>query len=306
MSRILVIGSINMDILAKAPRFPRIGETVVGTDWETIPGGKGANQAVAVSKSGGKASMIGKVGRDEFGDTLMRNLKTNGVDITAIHKITSTTSGVALIVVDDKGNNTIVSIPGANSQLTINDLRENEELFESASILLIQLEIPWDTVAFAINHAQLNQVKIILDPAPAPLTRPAPDWLGGVDILTPNQVEAEIITGVKVIDIASAQRAAEFLLKQGVLIPIIKLGAEGVLVLYEKRFHHIPSFKVPVFDTTAAGDAFAGGLATALAEGKPLLEAIRFANAAGALSTTKFGAQSSIPLRAEIDKLLRS
>lgn len=304
MGKILVVGSINMDIVVKTPRIPAVGETVLGENWVTIPGGKGANQAVAAAKSGGQAVMIGKVGQDEFGETLRVNLHQAGVETAMIQKIPEAPSGVALITVDENGNNNIVVVPGANGQVKVNDLQRYEQAFQTASILMLQLEIPWETVAYAIDRARAYQVKIIFDPAPAPLKPPAPNWLSGIDILTPNQIEAELLTGVKVTGLTSAGRAGEILREQGVITPIVKLGADGVLVYDHGKFHHIPGYQVKAIDTTAAGDSFAGGLATALAEGKSLLEAARFANATGALSTTKFGAQSSIPGRAEIEALL--
>jgi ribokinase len=304
LRKILVAGSINMDIVAKTPRIPAIGETILGESWRTIPGGKGANQAVAAAKSGGQVSLIGRVGQDEFGETLRHNLEIAGVNTAMVRKTAEAPSGVALITVDENGNNNIVVIPGANGLVSVADLGEFESAFKEAAILMLQLEIPWETVAHAISLARANGVKIILDPAPAPLKPPAPNWLNGIDILTPNQVEAELITGIQVNDSLSAQKAAQIIREQGVAIPLIKLGADGVLVYHENNFHHIPGYKVKAVDTTAAGDSFAGGLATALAEGKPLLDAVRFANATGALSTTKLGAQSSIPCRAEIEELL--
>jgi len=301
MSDILVIGSLNADLVVRAPRFPAPGETISGEDLAIIPGGKGANQAVAAARQGASVAMVGRVGNDSFGPTLLQNLKDNHVDTAHVLTDESAT-GTAIIVVAADGQNNIVLSPGANSKVTPDDVEAVS--FKDADALLLQLEIPLETVIHAAHIARQNGVRVILNPAPA---RPLPDsLLADVDILVPNESELSLLSGQPVTDIDSAKSAAQALLAKGIKTIIVTLGAQGALLITGEQVTHVPTFKVDVVDTTAAGDAFIGGLAAALLKGKSLEEAVRYGNASGALAATKFGAQPSLPTQNEVEQLLKS
>jgi ribokinase len=299
MPNVIVIGSLNADLVVRAPRFPAPGETISGEDLAIIPGGKGANQAVAAARQGAQVSMLGRVGSDSFGPTLTQNLQKNEVDIAHVQTDEAAT-GTAIIVVDANGQNSIVLSPGANGKVTPADV--DTVPFQGADMLLLQLEIPLETVIHAANLARQNGLRVILNPAPA---RPLPnDLLADVDILIPNENELGTLTGVPVTDIDSAGSAAKVLLSKGVQTVVVTLGSKGSLLVTHEKSMHIPAFPVDVVDTTAAGDAFIGGLAAALLKGKSLVEAVRYGNASGALAATKFGAQPSLPTQDEVGLLM--
>lgn len=310
---IVVTGSLNMDLVARVPRMPGKGETLTGSDFHTNPGGKGANQAVAAGRLGAKVAMVGRVGRDAFGEELVQNLDRSGVGTDRVKVDAGAPTGVALITVDDNAENSIVIIPGANGRCRASDVDEAEDLIARAGVVMLQLEVPLEVVERAAEVADRHGVPIMLDPAPA---RPLPDHLWPkVALVTPNEGEATALTGIQVTDVASAEKAGEWFLSRGVKTAIIKLGARGAVIctavktapgwIERNETEHIPGFPVKAIDTTAAGDAFAGGLARALVNGASLREAVEFANAVGALSTTRLGAQASMPGLAEVEEFLR-
>ena len=299
MNQILVVGSLNADLVVRALRFPQPGETISGEDLQVIPGGKGANQAVAAARLGANVSMLGRVGNDNFGDFLLANLKQNKVD-TALVQRDNASTGTAIIIVDSNGQNSIVLSAGANGKVTSSDV--NNASFPSGGLLLLQLEIPTPTVLRAAQRAKENNVRVILNPAPA---QQLPDELISLaDFIIPNETELSLLTNLEVKDIPSTEQAARALLKRGAEHVIVTLGSNGALIVDAETSTHIDTFKVNVVDTTAAGDAFIGGFATALLQNKPLEEAVRYGCAGGALATTKFGAQPSLPTREEVEKLV--
>ncbi len=303
MTDILVIGSLNADLVVRALHFPAPGETIQGEDLATIPGGKGANQAVAAAKQGARVAIAGRVGRDGFGSTLIENLNDFGVDTTHICRDEQAATGTAMIVVDSNGQNSIVVSPGANGRVTCEDVDAAVPAMENAKILLLQFEIPLETVTCAASLARKKGLRVILNPAPA---RPVPpELLANVDLLIPNETELSRLSETQVNDIESVEKAARSLLARGVQTVIVTLGEKGALVVQKSRVAHIPAFKVKVVDTTAAGDAFIGGLAAALLRGLELEEAVRCGNAAGALAVTRFGAQTSLPTLDEVQALLK-
>jgi len=304
-SVILVIGSINMDLVVRGPHMPAPGETVLGSGFKTTPGGKGANQAIAVARLGGRCKMIACVGDDGFGDQLIEHLKKEGVDCESVSKTPDAPTGVAMIVVDSIGENAIVVASGANYRVTPDDnIIPNEELFDEADLVVLQLELPLPTVRASIELARRHGCKIILDPAPAP--RVIPDKLCEVDILTPNIVECETLTGKKPgMEERIDKGIALDLIDLGARAAVLKLGPRGSLVVTpEGRFYSVPAYKVSVVDTTGAGDAFTGGLAVAVSNGASLHEAAKFACAAGSLACTKLGAQAAMPTVDDVKMLM--
>lgn len=298
---VLVFGSLNMDLVTRTQRLPQPGETIAGYSFETVPGGKGANQAVAVAQLGVPVQMRGRVGGDEFGKMLIESLQLVGVNCEGVKIDEALSSGVAAIAIDDSGENHIIIVPGANGQVDLSDVDRLPLL--TSKVLLLQLEIPLAIVLAAAQAAQQAGVTVILDPAPAPMQLPA-ELYAAVDILTPNQVEAAQLTGISVNDEASVVQAARQLRQQGIGTVIIKMGAQGALCATAAGEFWVLPFGVMAIDTVAAGDAFNGGLAAALAEGLPLPEACRWAAAAGALAATVRGAQSAMPTRAELMRLM--
>lgn len=299
-AEIVVIGSLNMDLVVRAPRAPAGGETIQGSSFRFVPGGKGANQAVAASRLGARVAMVGRVGEDTFGDSLLKGLRRDAVAVDHVRTDSGASTGIALITVDDAGQNRIVVVPGANGRVDRTDVDAAEPLLALARFVLLQLEIPLDTVAHAINVAQRNGVPVILNPAPA---RPLPaEVLSRVSILVPNETEAGILAGVKVIDLPSAMAAGRDLLARGPQVVIVTLGEKGALLVTQGGCDHIPAPRVPVVDTTAAGDAFVGGLAVGLVRGLPLQEAVRSGVTAGSMAVTRAGAQTSLPTSAELER----
>lgn len=300
---VIVFGSINLDLVARTPRLPLAGETLVGHAFATVPGGKGANQAVAVARLGVPTEMVGRVGGDAFGQDLLQGLKASGVGCDRVLVDATTHSGVAVITVDDSSENHIIIIAGANGQMGMADVDRLKPLLPQAKVLLLQLEIPLDAVVAAARAAKAAGVTVILDPAPA--RSDLPDQLYGcVDIITPNQVEASQLVEFPVTDRESAAKAATVLHQRGVGTVIVKLGKQGALCLTSTETFVVSAFPVKAVDTVAAGDAFNGGLAAALAIGLPLPQATAQASAVAALSVTKPGAQPSLPTRAELDAFL--
>ena len=297
---IVVFGSLNMDLVAQVTRLPQAGETLLGSDFAMVPGGKGANQAVAAARLGVPTTMVGRVGEDSFGTQLCASLQTAGVATDLILREPGP-SGVALIAVDEAGENQITVIPGANGRVDVTDA-QRLPLAADPSILLMQFEIPLAAVLAAARGA--GNHRVIVDPAPARAELPE-DLYGLVDILTPNQTEASELTGIDVYDVATATAAAQVLCERGVPTVIVKLGSQGAVAVSGAEVFHIPAFQVKAVDSVAAGDAFNGGLAVALWEGKPLRAAVIWASAVAALSVITAGAQPSLPTRQQVDAFLR-
>ncbi|MBN1344151.1 MAG: ribokinase [Phycisphaerae bacterium] len=298
---VVVVGSINMDLVARSDRVPAPGETVLGGDFQTIPGGKGANQAVAVARLGARCSMIGRIGDDAFGKRMVAGLSEDGVNTDHILTTPGIASGVALIVVDASGQNAICVASGANYAVTPADVNAAEDAFAAADVCLVQLELPLPTVIHALRVCRRHNVEAILDPAPAP-ANPTPD-LFKADILSPNESEAEMLLGSPGLS-HDSEATARALAAKGAREVVLKLSGRGAGVLADGKFELIPGRPVDVVDSTAAGDAFTAALAVARARHRPLVEATRFANAAGALACTKFGAQPSMPTAKEVSALL--
>ena len=303
MKDIVVIGSSNTDMIVQTPHIPKPGETILGGTFNTAAGGKGANQAVACARAGGRVTFVARVGNDMFGKQALTGFKQDGIDVKYVTRDDSAPSGVALIIVDDTGENSIAVASGANGNLSVSDVEDAAESIRKAGIVLMQLETPIETIEAAADLAAKNGVQVILNPAPAQSLSDA--LLKQISILTPNETEAEMLTGIGVQNEADAARAAQALVDKGVTSVIITLGAAGAFVHSEAFAGMVPGFKVNPVDTTAAGDTFNGILAVALAEGKTLTEAVTFAHAAAALSVTKLGAQPSAPDRCSIEAFLK-
>ena len=306
---LVVVGSLNMDLVVRVVAHPKPGETVLGSDYETHPGGKGANQAVAAARMGAKVRMVGRVGTDEFGHKLRQGLEREGINAHATLPIQAPT-GVALIALDQAGQNTIIVSPGANSRLRPENLRPAE--FDGAKVVALQLEIPLQTVKRAAELAREVGAMVVLNAAPAPsfaaknADQALPkQLLSLVQVLVINETEAEALSGQQPDSPETAQVVAE-LLQESCPTVIITLGANGVIWASPEGKGYQPSFKVQVVDTTAAGDGFIGALVTALSEGQGLAEAVRLGAAAGALTVTKMGAQPSLPHREAVENFLAS
>ncbi|WP_286914085.1 MULTISPECIES: ribokinase [unclassified Pseudomonas] len=298
-AKVLVVGSLNMDLVARAERLPRPGETLAGESFFTVPGGKGANQAVAVARLGGSVAMVGNVGDDAYGLQLRQALEVEGIDCQAVGVCQGVSSGVALITVDAASQNCIVIIPGGNGLLTPEAVQRFDGLLQAAEVVVCQLEVPAATVAWVLARGRELGKRVILNPAP--VTGPLPaEWFANIDYLIPNEHEVEALTGEPVRDLDSARRAAERLLQMGAGKVIVTLGAQGALFVGPEGSRHFPAPQVKPLDTTAAGDTFVGGFTAALVQGKEEGEAIAFGQRAAALSVTRAGAQPSIPYLAEL------
>jgi len=308
--KVVVVGSSNMDLVVKSKRIPAVGETILGGNFIMTLGGKGANQAVAAAKLGAQVFFVAKLGRDVFAEQSLANFKKEGVNTRYVVQTKEAPSGVALIMVDEKGNNSIVVAPGANQKLSPEDVRKAESDIASCGAVVAQLEVPAKTVELAAELANGFKVPFILDPAPA--QKLSAELLEMVDVLTPNETEAQILTDIVVTDEDSpsgvtktAHTAAENLLSSGVKAVILTMGAKGFLLATKNQTEFVPAIKVDAVDATAAGDAFTGALAFGLAQGQELFEAALFANCVAALSVTKMGAQSSMPTKQEVESFTR-
>ncbi len=305
-AHLVVVGSSNTDMVIKTARLPKPGETVTGGQFYMAAGGKGANQAVAAARLGAHVSFVARVGTDIFGSQAIENYDDEGIDTELIVRDPDHPTGVALILVDERGENLIAVASGANHAMTTADVDRAATRIREADALLLQLEIPLEVVGYAAQVAAQAGVPVILDPAPAPETPLQPDLLQDVTYLTPNESEAERLTGIPVLDEPSARQAAEKLLAAGAKNVIITLGARGALVATAQQIQHVPGFTVEAKDCTAAGDAFNAGLAVAIAQGRPLLEAVRYGHMVAALSVTRLGAQPSLPTAAEVSQFAQS
>lgn len=299
--KILVIGSLNMDMVIPVDDLPQRGETILGGSPDYIPGGKGANQACAAGKLGGAVTMLGKVGRDGMGQALKDNLSAAGVDVSHVEETDKAPTGMAVIYVSRTGHNSIVVVPGANGLCDAEYIRANEELIAAHDIIVLQLEIPRDAVFLAVQLAKKHRRLVVLNPAPAPESLPR-EVIAGLDYLTPNETELARIAGLPVGGPEEAVAAGKKLVAEGVGTVLATLGEQGALLVTKDRAQAIPTLKVDAVDTTAAGDTFNGAFVTALAEGRGEEDAIAFGNKAAAISVTRKGAQTSIPTREEVEE----
>jgi ribokinase len=302
MSQVIVIGSSNTDLVVQVERLPQKGETVLGGELKTFFGGKGANQAAAAKKGGANVLFITKLGQDAYGEKYREHLLRLGIDPSGILRDEKIPSGTALIAIDKEGNNQIVVSPGANSALVPEDIERLKSGFFRKSVMLLQLEIPLETVAYSLETAKSLGIRTILNPAPAAMF--SEKLLKNVDIITPNKSELEALTGKRPENEEETIEAAKGLLERGVKNVIVTLGEKGALLVTGEKTELFPAFKVKSVDTTAAGDAFNGMLASSLSEGLSLEQAVIKANATGALTTLKIGAQPSLPTRKEIEEFL--
>ncbi len=298
---IAVLGGINMDLVGTTERMPAPGETVFGQSFRAAPGGKGANQAVAAARLGAEVRMVGRVGDDEFGPALLDGMRREGIDVSGVALDPDNASGIAMILLDARKDNYIVAIYGANLASDHEQVRAVEFALEGADVLLLQLETPLEVATAAARIAKDRGVRVVWDPAPA--LEMGSDAYALCDALTPNQIEAEYLTGIPVTDIDSARRASRKLVSEGVSACVVTMAGDGAYYTTQDDEGFVPPFEVEVVDTVAAGDAFSAGLGVALAEGRPMRSAIGYASAAGALAVTKRGAQDAMPCRHEVDAL---
>ena len=297
--KVVVVGSFNMDLVVQAERRPQTGETLMGKEFGMFIGGKGSNQAIAAARLGADVTMIGRLGTDLFGDTLMAAHADEGICTDYVIRDTEIGTGVASILIDTDGDNSIVLVPQANMRLSVEDIERASESIAAADVLLLQLEVPVGASQRAAEIAKSNGATVVLNPAPA--QELPDDFLAQVDILTPNEVETESLSGIRVSTATDAEHAAKVLLDKGLSAVILTLGERGALLLTSDLTQQIPTYTVEVVDTTAAGDAFCGALATAVAQGENLVAAVAFANAVGALAVTVLGAARSMPAAAHVE-----
>ena len=297
--KVVIVGSFNMDLVVKAGRRPETGETLMGEEFGMFIGGKGSNQAIAAARLGAEVTMVGRLGADLFGDTLMAAHTEEGICTDYVIRDTEVGTGVASILIDVNGDNSIVLVPQANMRLSVEDVERASESIAAADVLLLQLEVPIAASQRAAEIAKSNGAMVVLNPAPA--QELPDDFLAQVDILTPNEVETESLSGIRVSTVTDAERAAKVLLDKGLSAVILTLGERGALLLTPNLTRQVPAYSVEVVDTTAAGDAFCGALATGLAQGENFVDAVAFANAAGALAVTVLGAAPSMPTAAQVE-----
>lgn len=298
MNKIVVIGSLNIDLVVNVENFPKPGETITSLNYKEIPGGKGANQAVAAAKLNSNVTMIGKVGTDGHGDVLLDNLKEQGVDTSYIKR--EDTTGKAFINVNAEGENHIVLVPGANYKVTKQDIDDHMALIKESEMLILQMEIPLPVIEYALEVGRKLDKKIIFNPAPA--HKIDMDLLKHVHTLIPNEPELELLTGMPVENKEQIEKAAQSLIELGMNQVIVTIGSQGSLIVTKDEVTHVPALKVETKDTTAAGDSFVGAYATKLIEGYSAKEAVEFASKVAALTVTKEGAQSSLPTLEEVEK----
>ena len=297
---VIVVGSLNMDLVVRAPKIPRPGETVLGSDFKQVPGGKGANQADSAAKLGAETAMLGAVGKDSMGSQLIRSLEKDGVNVDKVLVKDNLPTGVAAIVVEDSGNNAITVAPGANSGFTPDDLSDMDDVFKRAKVMLVQLETPIETVRTALRMARKNNVTTILNPAPA--IELDDEIFSLVDILTPNETELELLSGMDTSNIERVEAAGKHLIQKGVSRLIVTLGSQGSIHIGNNSIKLYPAYNVKAVDTTAAGDSYNAALAVSISKGESLEDAIKFATKVGAMTVTKHGAQTSLPLVEEVEE----
>lgn len=304
MSHVVVVGSLNMDLVVRVPYMPAPGETILGTKFQTIPGGKGANQAVGAVRMGAQVTLIGRVGDDEFGKALTDNLTNDGVDVSHVSVDPDEATGIAIITLDQGGQNSIVVASGANMALTPEDVRTAWQKIDDIDIVVMPLEVLLDCIEETVRLAVENSVKVVLNPAPA--QKLSDELLKNVDVLVPNESETALLTGLAVETIEKAEIAARRLLSKGAKTVVLTLGSRGaLLVTPNEPSRELQPYEVEVVDTTAAGDAFVAALSVGISNGLPLEDAVQQANAAGALAVTKMGAQPCMPTQEEVDKLMK-
>ena len=301
--KIVVVGSINMDLVATVDRFPVPGETVRSKSFTTVPGGKGANQAAAAALAGAQVTMVGRVGKDIFGDSCLDNLKSKGVDIQFIKRDEQEPTGNAMISVDTGGQNELIYTAGANSRVTVQDAEDAKDTIQAADMIILQFEIPMETVSGVVSLASELGTRVIVNPAPA--DTPTAGLLEKIDYFVPNESEAKQLTGLHVVDIDTAAEAAKELFNRGTKHVIVTMGPQGAVMYDTNGLLRVPTRQVKAVDVTAAGDSFIGALAVALSTEQDLPDAVDFACSAATLSVTKLGAQPSIPTREEIDRYMK-
>ncbi|MEK3888148.1 ribokinase [Bacillus sp. FSL K6-3431] len=299
---ILVIGSFMMDLVVYTPRAPKDGETIIGNSFSRFPGGKGANQAVSAARLGGKVTMVGKVGTDLYGDEALATLKKEQINTQYLLRDKNFATGVGFVTLEENGSNRIIVVPGANMNYKSSDLEKIKGLIRNSKILIVQLEMELNMIEQAVSYAAFYQVPVILNPAPAQVL--SDDLLRNITYLTPNETEAEMLTGIKIASKEDAERAGNVLLDKGVKNVIITLAEKGSLIVNENEICYVNGFSVTPIDSVAAGDAFNGALSIGILKGKPLKDAVKYANAVGALTVTKGGAIPSLPTDKDVDEFI--